>query len=473
MSLAEAVSRRWEQVGVAELATYIEIACLSPAFDDEWQAHGALEEAACHLADFARRRLAADVEVLHLDSRTPLITVDVAAAPGNEAAPTTLIYGHLDKQPALGEWRSGLEAFVATREGERLYGRGTADDGYALFATCFALEAIAEQHLGHGRVFVMIEASEESGSPDLEAYLDSLRERIGDPGLVICLDSGCATYDRLWVTTSLRGNLVGTLRVDVLDEGVHSGIAGGVVPSSFRICRALLDRIEDATTGDILLGELLATIPEQRRLEIEAVAAEFEGHALGPFASVEGLRLEGRPADQLRRMTWEPALAVIGACGLPPLAEAGNVLRPFTALKLSFRLPPSVEVTTAATAIQEALETDPPYGARVRFTIEGVAAGFDAPGLSPELQRVLDEASLNFFGATSRAIGLGGSIPFLAALGARYPDAQFLATGVLGPESNAHGPNEFLHLPTVKSLTAVLAHIVAAYPGVVAKESLA
>ncbi len=461
------LEERWEQDVLPALAEYTRIGCLSPSFDAAWEEHGELERAAELLRSWCTSRAVpgATVELVRLDRRTPVLYAEIPATDPARSASTTLCYGHLDKQPPLGTWREGLDPYVAVREGDRLYGRGTADDGYSTFAVFAALEALAALGQEHGRCVMLIEASEESGSPDLEAYLDHLAPRIGTPGLVVCLDSGGATYDRLWLTSSLRGNLVATVRVDVLSEGVHSGMAGGIVPSSFRIARQLISRVEDQETGRILLPELDAEIPAHRRREIAEVAAELGEAAAGAFPAVPGLRLTGdSPAEQLENGTWRPALVLTGVEGIPPLAEGGNVLRPYTSVKLSLRLPPSCDATRALAALEAELTRDPPSGALVTFSAEQPADGWDAPAPAPWLASAVDEASRAFFGAPYRSLGLGGSIPFMASLARRYPGVQFLATGVLGPGSNAHGPNEFLHLPTAKALTACVAHVLAVAP---------
>ncbi|MCU1488657.1 MAG: peptidase, partial [Acidimicrobiaceae bacterium] len=435
-----------------------------------WAAAGELESAGELLRSWASSRALAGVnaELVRLPGRTPVLWVEVPATDPERAETTTLLYGHFDKQPPLGEWRTGLDPFRAVREGDCLYGRGTADDGYATPAALLALEALAATGTRHGRCVLLAEASEESGSPDLGAYLEHLADRIGRPDLVLCLDSGGPSYDCMWVTSSLRGNLVGTLSVQVLDEGVHSGAAGGVVPSSFRLLRSLLSRVEDERTGELLLAELHVETPAHRRREIEEVAAELGEAAPGLFPTVPGLMLSGSdPADRLERVTWGPALAVTGAAGLPALADAGNVLRPFTAVKLSFRLPPTCDAARAAAALERVLTADPPSRATVRFELEAPADGWDAPEPASWLAGAARSASLAYFGAPPRHVGLGGSIPFMADLGKRYPGVQFLATGVLGPASNAHGPNEALHVPTAKAITAAIAHVVASVPAYV------
>jgi acetylornithine deacetylase/succinyl-diaminopimelate desuccinylase-like protein len=464
----------WERDVLPTLSEYVSIRCLSPAFDPDWQAHGELDRAAVLLRqwclDLGVRNT--DAQIVSLEGRTPLLFVEIDADPGigprgPRTQPASLeggvfVYGHLDKQPPLGDWADGLDPFSAVRRGDRLYGRGTADDGYAVFAALSALLALQEAGRPRPRCTVLIEASEESASPDLEAYLEHLAARIGRPQVVVCLDSGAPTYDRLWSTSSLRGALAMTLRVDVLRHGAHSGLLGGVVPSSFRILRQLLSRVEDPRTGEILLPELQAEVPARHRAEAAAVAALLGDSVFDDVPAVQGLVFDATtPEELLLRKAWAPAMAVIGIDGVPTPGSAGNVLRPYTAARLSFRLPPSCDAQRAAGALVEAFTTNPPSGAAVSVTVEAPAPGWVAPELEPWLDQIVDEASTSNFGAPSGSWGEGGSIPFLAALGARFPDAQIVATGVLGPKSNAHGPDESLHLPTAVALSSSLAHIIA------------
>jgi acetylornithine deacetylase/succinyl-diaminopimelate desuccinylase-like protein len=401
------------------------------------------------------------VDVHDLPGRTPVILCEIPPTSGG-SDDTVIIYGHLDKQPEMTGWRDDLGPWTPVLEGDRLYGRGGADDGYAVFAALTAVEALRAAGGDHGRLLVLIEASEESGSPDLPAHLDTLADRFGTVTLVVGLDSGAASYDRLWVTTSLRGVLVGTLRVDVLDEGVHSGNAGGVVPSSFRILRHLLDRIEDSATGRVLVDELWCPIPAERRAQIDATAEAIMAELAFPYAGDTGPGPRSA-ADLLQARTWEPSIANIAIDGFPPPDRAGNVLRPYSALTIAARLAPAADPAAAAAALRERLTADPPYGATVTFDVVGAEPGWDAPPTEPWLQAAVDEASEAFWGPPSAATGEGGTIPFMAMLGERFPDAQFLITGVLGPGSNAHGPNEFLHLPMAKGIAASVSHLLDAH----------
>jgi acetylornithine deacetylase/succinyl-diaminopimelate desuccinylase-like protein len=443
------IDQVWEERVLPALAEYTRIMCLSPAFDPHWADHGAILEAAELLQAWTRAQDGGlQTEIVQLPGRTPVLVVE-----NGGAGDPILIYGHMDKQPPLGDWRPGLAPFEPVREEDRLYGRGTADDGYALFA---AVTALLAADGGRGRVVILIEASEESGSPDLSAYVEHLRDRIGTPSLVICLDSGCLSYDRLWLTSSLRGNLVASVRVDVLTEGIHSGVGGGVVPSSFRILRRILSRIEDEDTGQILLPELLGNgVPDELRASLSSAAREFADTAL---PTVDGLRLLGQdPADRLIARAWSAALEVTGMDGVPAVRDGGNVLRPYTTAKISVRLPPDVDAQEAADALISAITTD--EGAHITIDLEGVAAGWLAPPLDAGTRAALDRTSQASFGQPVGFHGEGGTIPFLADLKRSFPHTQFVATGVLGPHSNAHGPNEFLHIPMAKAVTHAVAEL--------------
>jgi len=458
------VNHAWDTEIVPQLLEYVRIPNKSPLFDPDWEAHGHMEAA----VQLMRRWAAAQpvsgmsVEVHRLPGRTPLLCLDV---PG-QVDDCVLLYGHLDKQPEFSGWSDGLQPWRPVLRDGRLYGRGGADDGYALFASLTAIRALREQGIPHARCIVLIEASEESGSPDLAAHIEALGERLGRPSLVVCLDAECGNYDQLWCTTSLRGNLLGTLRVEVLTEGVHSGTASGVVPSSFRILRQLLARVEDANSGAILVEELHAPIPQERRRQVKATAAVLGAGVASKFPLVGGLStVSNDPFELLLNNTWRPTLSVTGVDGVPDLRSAGNTLRPYTSLKLSFRLAPTTDPAQAADLIRHALEREPPYGAHVRFSVESAMGGWNAPPFAPWLEQSMQAASREFFGRDSMFMGTGGSIPFMGMLGQRFPQTQFLVTGVLGPQSNAHGPNEFLHLETARRLTACVARVLADHAG--------
>lgn len=456
------INDEWDSSIVPTLCEYIRIPNKSVHFDAHWAEHGEMDRAAELLRAWCQEHPlpGMQIEIVRLPGRTPLLFIDV---PGN-GKDCVLMYGHMDKQPEFTGWAEGLAPWSPVLREGRLYGRGGADDGYAVFGSMTALRALAAQRVAHARCVILIEGSEESGSPDLPAYIDALSARIGNPSLVVCLDAECGNYEQFWCTTSLRGNLLGTLRVEIMREGVHSGMASGIVASSFRIVRQLLDRLEDSTSGEIRLPELHIDPPQTRIAQTQAAALALGPAVYQKLPLLAGVQPVTQDATQLLlNSTWKPTLSVTGVDGVPALENAGNVLRPYTALKLSFRLPPRVDAVRAGAAVKRALEQDPPYGANVSFEINSAMGGWDAPATEPWLEAAIQDASRQSFGREAMYMGVGGTIPFMGMLSEKYPRTQFLVTGVLGPHSNAHGPNEFLHIETGKRVTACVAQVVAAH----------
>ena len=454
------VAHTWDQSIIERLTAYVRIPNKSPDFDPEWESHGHMEAAVQLMAEWCRLQPlpGLEVEIRRLPGRTPLLLIDV---PG-ELPGCALLYGHLDKQPEFTGWLAGLGPWEPVIRDGKLYGRGAADDGYAVFSSLTAIAALKEQQVRLPRCLVLIEACEESGSDDLPAHLAALGAAIPEPSLVVCLDAECGNYQQVWCTTSLRGNLVGTLTIRVLTEGVHSGMATGIAPTPFRILAQLLARIENPVTGDLLLDELHMTLPADRRAQA-VVAAKVLGESVaGKLPWAPGVQpVSNDPAELIINSTWRATLAVTGADGLPPTATAGNVLLPQLTVKISLRTPPTCDAPQAARAVREALERDPPYGAEVRFAPGSANTGWNAPTFAPWLEQSIGRASQAIFGREAVHIGCGGTIPFMGMLGERFPRTQFFITGVLGPHANAHGPNEFLHIEYAKKLTACVSLVLA------------
>jgi len=464
------IARHWDEEIVPQLIDYIRLPAKSPHFDPEWRRHGYIAASIAQARRWAEHQEIAGLklEVIELEGRTPLLYFDAPARGSGASQQTVVLYGHLDKQPEMTGWRSDLGPWTPKLEQGRLYGRGGADDGYAIFAALSAIAALDHENVPRPRCVGLIETCEESGSYDLPAYLDALSPRMGDVALVIALDSGAGNYDQLWVTTSLRGLVNGTLRVDILEEGVHSGDAGGVVPSSFRIARQLLDRIDDSRTG--IVKGFGCDVPAER-LDQAKQAATILGDTMWkrfPWSCCDakpGLFAEPvtrDPVELILNRTWRAALAVTGADGLPPIGSAGNVQRPYTSLKLSLRLPPLLDGAEATQRLKSILEADPPYNARVSFEADQGATGWNAPSIAPWLSDALNQASGDLFGKPYASMGEGGTIPFMSMLNAKFPKAQILVTGVLGPKSNAHGPNEFIDVPYAVKVCSATARVISA-----------
>ncbi len=473
-ALAAFANRLWDEEIVPRVTDYITIPAKSPMFDADWAKNGHIDTVIRDAAAWVERQqvVGLRLEVVRLEGRTPVIFFEVPATkPGS--TDTICLYGHLDKQPEFNGWRNDLGPWTPKYEGGLLYGRGGADDGYAVYASLTAIMALDKLGIPRPRCVGLIESCEESGSFDLPAYIDALKPRLGNVSLVVCLDSGAGNYDQLWLTTSLRGMVSGVLKVEVLTEGVHSGDASGLVPSSFRILRQVLDRLEDSKTGELLPQSFHCAIPVDR-VEQTRTTAQILGNDVWrrfPWAcGADGAAVLPTTTDPLQALlnrTWKPTLSVVGADGFPELKNAGNVLRPYTAFKLSLRLPPLIDGNEAAIKLKALLEDNAPYNARVTFEPDGRAGafgatGWNAPNLSPWLEDALNSASKAQFGAPCGYIGQGGTIPLMSLLQKSFPAAQMMVCGVLGPKANAHGPNEFLHVPYGKKLTAAVAQVMAA-----------
>jgi acetylornithine deacetylase/succinyl-diaminopimelate desuccinylase-like protein len=469
------VTAQWDDDIVGQLTDYIAIPAKSPTFDGDWAKHGYIDTVMRNAAGWveAQKVEGLKLEIVRLEGRTPVLFFEIPATRAGSTQ-TVLMYGHLDKQPEFTGWRSDLGPWTPKYEDGKLYGRGGADDGYAVYASIAAVQALKAQKIPHPRIVGLIETCEESGSYDLLPYVNALKDRLGEVALVVCLDSGAGNYDQLWLTTSLRGNAAGVLKVEVLTEGVHSGDASGLVPSSFRILRQLLDRLEDSKTGRLLPQSFHCEVPADRLLQAEATAKILgdELYKRFPWAHYDcegstsfALPTTTDPVEALLNRTWRPTLSVTGADGLPALKDAGNVLRPYTAFKLSLRLPPLIDAGAAVQELKALLEDNAPYQAKVTFQSNGGATGWNAPSSAPWFEDALNAASENFFGAPCGTIGQGGTIPLMSVLSQGFPKAQMMVCGVLGPKSNAHGPNEFLHVPYAKKLTAAVAQVMARVPG--------
>jgi len=455
------VDTRWDDSVVPTLLDYVRIPNKSPAFDPDWAANGHMERAARLLESWAAdaRIDNLTVELFRLPGRTPVVLCEVPSTAPD--AGTVLLYGHYDKQPEFTGWEPGLGPWEPVLKDGKLYGRGGADDGYALFGSLTAIEALEAEGIPHGRCVVLIEGCEESGSFDLPFYVEALADRIGTPALVVCLDAECGNYEQLWITTSLRGLLPGVLTVQVLTEGQHSGAAGGIVPSSFRILRDVLSRVEDPGSGR-LNDCLNVDVPRAARTQLEQVAQVLGNIPVDRFPWAGDTRPEHDDVlELLIANSWRPSLETVGLDGAPAVRDAGNTLRPSTSAKLVFRLPPTLEAGPAAAEIKRILEAEPPYGATVDFRLETPQTGWAAPNFAPWLIDAMQKASSAYFERPAMFMGMGGTIPFMKMLGDAYPGVQFLVTGVLGPKSNAHGPNEFLEISTGKRVTACVAGVLA------------
>ena len=455
----------WEQSILPSLSDFIEIKALSPLFEPDWGSLGELDatiELFCKWLD-EQGISGMSYETHRIDDLSPVLLVTIEGTGPGEV----IFYSHLDKQPSKPElWSEGLHPLKAVRRDPWLYGRGSVDDGYGGYLCATSIRLLQEAGAPHPRCTLIIETCEESGSFDLPPYLEELTDQLGDPDMVVVMDSGGPDYDHVWMTEALRGLVSGTLSVKVSHEGIHSGNSGGSIPSSFRIQRILLDRVEDSGSGRVLVPEMHADIPEEVREKAAALAGIVGNSIWEQFPTVDSLRQASETTeDMIVAMNWEPTLSIIGADGMPSVQVAGNVLRTNTDLKLSFRIPPGVDSEAAIASAKKILEEDPPYGAEVTFTPDSCADGFHAPPLEGAISDAIHDASMELTGLPPLATWTGGTIPFMAMMQGKYPEAMFLCTGSSGPGNNAHGPDEKLHIPSSKRLTVALSATISAISG--------
>lgn len=452
----------WEESIIPSLSDFIKIEALSPSFEPNWEEKGELDATIDLFTKWLVEQELEGMEykVHRIGERTPVLLVTVEGTGPGEV----IFYSHLDKQPSRPKlWSEGLHPLKGVRRDPWLYGRGALDDGYGGYVCVTALKMLQEQGVPYPRSHFLIETCEESGSYDLPPYLELLTEDLGEPDLIVVLDSGGPDYEHIWVTEALRGLVAGNLSVQVSNEGVHSGMSGGVIPSSFRIQRMLLDRVEDSKTGEILVPEMHVEISDKVRKEAEELGKLLGDEIWAQLPVVDTLRPHNEgSAEILLDMNWRPAMSVIGANGMPPTQTAGNVLRTHTDLKLSFRIPPGVNSEIIDSILKEILESNPPYGSKVEYIPDAAADGFHAPAMDGKIADALSSASLHISGLPPMATWVGGTIPFMAMMQKKYPSAQFFCTGTGGPGNNAHGPDEKLHIPSSKRLTAVLSATIAA-----------
>lgn len=460
----QTVAQLWKESTLPALEDFVRLPAKSPAFDADWEAHGVLLDACRKAARWGQTLFPqATFDVLTAPGITPCLFFDIPAFGTDASEASVLCYGHLDKQPENSGWTGNSAPFKPVVEDGKLYGRGCADDGYCVYSALTAVKALEVNAVSHPRICGLIETGEESGSPDLSYWLRMTAPRMNNTALILVLDSTAGDYERLWITSSFRGTVGVTLRVKVLNHGVHSGSASGIVPESFMIIRELLDRLENSRTGEILLPEFHCRIPENRKEQIRAVADLIGGDLCShfPWAGQTAMRYDSA-AENILEQTWKPQLAVIGAEGLPELQHAGNVLRSETALRLSIRIPPYTEPQAALDAMRAKLTSDVPFNAQASLEDASIAKGWDAPQEAPWLTRAVESIGREVFGKTSAYIPEGGSIPILNLFAQTFPQAQFVVTGVLGPHSNAHGPDEMLDLSYAEKLTCAVARFAVA-----------
>lgn len=364
----------------------------------------------------------------------------------------------------LNGWEEGLHPRKPVIKEGYLYGRGASDDGYATYAIVESIKLIQQTGGKHGKIIIAVEGDEESGSADLIYYLKKLESRIGQPDLMICMDSGCMDYDSLWITTSLRGYLEFTLTVECLKENVHSGSGSGIAPDSFNIIRSLLDRLDDKSHS-VLIDIFHVVIPEHNIQEAKKLAnLKKDSIVKDSVKLLPNVKpLSDDYSEIILNNTWRPTLVITGFTGFPQTEIAGNVLRNKTTCRVAIRLPPTANAKSIETKCREIMTSNPPFNCKITLSNVEAGYGWAAKELPDVLKDSFNKSSKTLFGREFFCFGEGGSIGFIHDLGELYPDCQMLVTGVLGPKTNAHCPNECLNIDYTEKITVALAHTINDY----------
>jgi len=454
----------WEAGGQAieGLMNLVRVPNLSPDYDKEFLTNGLIMKAIDVTKAWMETQGIKGLQstVYHDPGRWPLLRVDIPAFNGGSRH--ILCYGHLDKMPHLDAagWSEGLSATNPVIRGPKVYGRGTNDDGYNSFLVITALRYLEEHNLPHPKITILLETGEESSDEEITRYLHDLHDSIGDVDLICILDAESQDYETVWMCKSLRGVVAGVLSVKHLAVPCHSGMATGLVPSTFRIARELISRIENEKTGEILFPEAHVEIPQNRIDQCNAIAAHLGQGSVEIVTLLPGAKYLSEDFGQLLlNKAWKPGLAVTGQRGLPIVEEGSNVIRPETALKLSLRIPPGVDAEKCQAAMKKILEADPPYGATVEFKPLGAGCGWYGKDFDPLLDAAIKKATKAAFGAEPLYYGEGGSIPLCNTFQELWGKAQIIVTGCAGPDAKPHGYDESLDLPYTGKFTAVVASI--------------
>lgn len=461
------VYQLFEEQTLPGIMDYIRIPNVSPNYDPQWDTNGNQEKAVSFLANWvlSQNLKGLSLSIYKEKKRTPFIYIEVNPSRVSDKR-TVLMYGHFDKQPAYTGWSDGLGPTTPVIKDGKLYGRGSTDDGYALFGIITAIKTCQRINLPLPRIVIIVEGAEESYIEDLNFYLSALKTKIGTPDFIVCLDSGSEDYKRLWLTTSLRGNCAIDLTVKTLKVGMHSGGGTGFVADSYFILRRLLDRIENSDTGEIIIPESKVPLPKNRENEIRRLVTIVKDDYIKNYPFFENTQpIHKELFDLVVNNTWQSTLAITGADGFPEASTAGNVLRPFSSVRLSFRFPPGVDTQKVGESIVEILSKDPPYNAIVEAKLLSFGNGWnlDEKNYSNQLKIVLNNASKRYFNNETEAFGEGGSIPFVQTFNQAYPNADLAVMGVAGPGSSIHGPDENLDLEFCRKFICCIAHMLSEY----------
>ena len=448
---------------IPNLMNFIRIPNLSPAYDYEWNTNGLLLKAANLIIAYAKSLEIKNAQINLIQDKgySPLIFIEIPASRPNDNR-TVLLYAHFDKQPHGTGWDDDKGPTKPVIQNGRLYGRGSADDGYASFSMLTAIKACQEHNCPLPRICLIFEGAEESTDEHLTYYFNKLLPIIGENVIAfIPLDSGCADYDRLWITNSLRGVCDYEINIQTLDNNISFGPeASGRIAENLFILRKAIDAVMDTSTGDVKIEEFYVKdipeeIQEEMDKEIEIVGEQFFKE-IPLYEGVKPLKTDIKEAMINNR--WKPTCSILGIDNCPKIEDNGFGVKKSITVKMSMRLPPGIDSHAALEALKKVVKENIYFDAKVKFLSAEVADGWKLTNFSEKTKNVLNKASKEYFGNELVFKGMGGSIPFITYFQTKYPNADVICTGILGADCFEHGPNENLHLEACKKMILVLCY---------------
>ena len=447
------------------LMNFIRIPNLSPLFDPNWKTNGYLFKAANLIVSYAKSLNIknAEINLLQDSGHTPMVFIEIPASRKNDNR-TVIFYGHYDKQPYGTGWDKDKSPTNPVIVDGRLYGRGSADDGYASFSILTAIKTCQEFNCLMPRICCLFEGAEESTDADLKYYFDKLIPILGDNVVAfIPLDSGCPDYDRLWMANSLRGIVDIDVNIQTLDQESHYGPeASGIIAENLFLMRKIYDGLVDSTNGEFKLEEfkiaedkIPAIVMEQMQKEIEIVGDNFIKN-IPLYEGVSPLKTDVK--ELMINNRWKPSCFILGIDNCPKTEDRGFGVSSGINVRMSIRIPPTVDKNKAIEALKKALSDNIYFGAQVKLGYLDYGEGVLLANMSNKVKNILNKASLEFFGNESVFTGVGGSIPFIGYFQSKYPNTDIICTGIVGSDSHEHGPNENLNIEACKKMVCVLCY---------------
>ena len=466
--LHETISKIFNTTTLPNLMNFIRIPNTSPEFDPDWDKNNLLLKASKLIITFIKTLQLKNTEITLLkdENHTPFILTETKSSKEKEKN-TILFYAHIDKQPNCEGWDKGKSATNPIIENGRLYGRGSIDDGYAIYSILTAIKYCQDNNLFTNRIICIFECSEESSSDDLNYYFDKLIPFFGnDISLFCCVDLTCLDYKKMWIVNCIRGVMDFDVKIYTLNNDIYSNFTKGVFPDNFMIFRKLCDLLRNEK-GEFLIPELIISedkIPKDRKKELEEASKEIGID----FIKVLPLYNNTKPMkDDIYKLLlnniWKVSMIIKGIDGIPDKKYEGNILSKGLKARIQMRIPPLLNGKKAFEAIKKKFIENTPFNSKVEVEMIGIDDGWNDKNFSERSKNVFNYVSKIGFGNDVGFKFDGGSVPFIQYFENKYPKSQIANLGIRGYECNEHGPNESIDLDACKKFIAALVILMSEY----------